>query len=45
MELIYLGVVPEARGRGLGIQLVRAAQRLAGADGCERLVTAVDAAN
>lgn len=45
MELIYLGVVAEARGRGLGIQLVRAAQRLAGADGCERLVTAVDAAN
>jgi len=45
MELVYLGVVAEARGRGLGIQLVRAAQRLAGADRCERLVTAVDAAN
>ena len=45
MELIYLGIVPEARGRGLGIQLVQMAQRLAGEDGCQRVVTAVDAAN
>jgi ribosomal protein S18 acetylase RimI-like enzyme len=45
LELSYLGVVPEARGRGLGVQLVRIAQQLAGADGCQRVVTAVDAAN
>jgi mycothiol synthase len=44
-ELIYLGVVPEARGRGLGLALTRHAQRLAGQAGRQRLMLAVDAAN
>jgi ribosomal protein S18 acetylase RimI-like enzyme len=40
-----MGVVPEARGQGLGISIVRHAQYLARAAGRERLVLAVDAAN
>jgi ribosomal protein S18 acetylase RimI-like enzyme len=44
-EVTYLGVVPEARGHGLGLAIVRYAQRVATAAGCERLVLAVDANN
>jgi mycothiol synthase len=44
-ELVYMGVAPEARGRGFGEQIVRFALRAAAAGGAERLVLAVDAAN
>jgi ribosomal protein S18 acetylase RimI-like enzyme len=44
-ELVYMGVVPEARGRGWGLAITRHAQRLALRAGVERLVLAVDAAN
>ena len=44
-ELIYMGVLPEARGRGWGILMVRYAQWLASQSGQSRLVLAVDAAN
>jgi ribosomal protein S18 acetylase RimI-like enzyme len=44
-ELSYMGVVPEARGSGRGLAMVRQAQWLAGAAGCERMVLAVDAEN
>ncbi|HWB11344.1 MAG TPA: GNAT family N-acetyltransferase [Pirellulales bacterium] len=44
-ELVYMGIVPAARGRGLGIELVRHAQWLVARRSGERLVLAVDAAN
>jgi ribosomal protein S18 acetylase RimI-like enzyme len=44
-EIVYLGLVPEARGRGWGAWLTRYAQWLAGKAGAQRLVLAVDAAN
>lgn len=44
-ELVYMGIVPSARGRGLGVALARHAQWLTGQAGRERLTTAVDAAN
>jgi len=44
-ELVYMGIVPEARGAGLGLTLARQAQWLAKRAGAERLVLAVDAAN
>jgi mycothiol synthase len=44
-ELVYMGIVPEARGRGLGLALARKAQWMARQAGAERLVLAVDAAN
>ncbi len=44
-ELMYIGVIPEARGRKLGTSLVRHAQWLAREAGRARLVLAVDAAN
>ncbi len=44
-ELTYLGVVPEVRGQGLGVQLVRHAQWMTRAAGRARLVVAVDAKN
>ena len=45
MELVYVGVIPDFRQRGLGAQLTRQAQWLASQDCAERLVLAVDAAN
>jgi ribosomal protein S18 acetylase RimI-like enzyme len=44
-ELTYLGVVPEARSRGFGLELVRQAQWMAFRAGCERIVLAVDKNN
>jgi len=45
VELIYMGVVPEARGKGHGILITRHAQWLACLAGRSRLVLAVDASN
>jgi mycothiol synthase len=45
MELLYLGLIPAARGHGWGKRLVRYAQRLARQAGRCRVVLAVDAAN
>lgn len=45
MELVYVGVVPIFRNKGLGVKLTRHAQWLAGQAQCERLVLAVDAEN
>jgi ribosomal protein S18 acetylase RimI-like enzyme len=44
-ELVYMGIVPEARGNGWGAEVTAQAQRLAREAGRERLVLAVDAAN
>ncbi len=44
-ELIYMGIVPAARGRGCGLEIVRHAQSLVAQANAERLVLAVDAAN
>lgn len=44
-ELVYLGLVPEQRGRGLGGQAARGAQWMARGEGIERIVLAVDAVN
>lgn len=44
-ELVYLGLVPEARGRGWAVELVDRARQLAREAGCQRMVLAVDDAN
>jgi len=44
-ELIYMGILPTARGRGLGVGIVRHALWLSGRASQKRLVLAVDAAN
>ncbi len=44
-ELLYMGVVRDARGRKFGEEIVRHAQRLAHSEGAERIVLAVDAEN
>lgn len=44
-EIVYLGIVPQHRGRGFGLALTRHAQWLAFQGGRSRLVLAVDAAN
>jgi ribosomal protein S18 acetylase RimI-like enzyme len=44
-ELMYMGVVPEVRGRQWGQQITRHALWMAGKAGIERVVLAVDAAN
>jgi ribosomal protein S18 acetylase RimI-like enzyme len=44
-ELTYMGVIPAARGLGVGAAIVRYAQRLTAQAGRERLVLAVDANN
>ncbi|TWT75983.1 Mycothiol acetyltransferase [Posidoniimonas polymericola] len=45
LELVYVGVAPEARGRGLGVVAVSEAQRVACERRVLRLVLAVDARN
>jgi ribosomal protein S18 acetylase RimI-like enzyme len=45
IELVYIGIVPEARGRNWGESAVREALRMAAERGRARVVTAVDAAN
>lgn len=44
-ELVYMGLVPEARGRGLGRAVVDEAIKVASQRGAEQLMVAVDAAN
>jgi ribosomal protein S18 acetylase RimI-like enzyme len=44
-ELVYMGIVPEARGYGFGLAVTRHAQWLAHQAGIESLALAVDAAN
>ena len=44
-ELVYLGLLPEARGKGWGLEATRHAQWLVHQAGRARLVLAVDAAN
>jgi mycothiol synthase len=44
-ELVYMGVVPEARGQQIGERIVRYAQNVVAAHGAERLVLAVDESN
>ncbi|MBI1904453.1 MAG: GNAT family N-acetyltransferase [Planctomycetia bacterium] len=44
-ELVYMGLVPEARGRGLGLSITRHAQQLARQLGGKQLILAVDAKN
>jgi GNAT superfamily N-acetyltransferase len=44
-EVVYMGVVAEARGRGFGEQIMRFALQVAAAHGAERVVLAVDAGN
>ena len=44
-EVVYMGIVPDARGRGLGRQLVDQALWLAACQGRQRLVLAVDCRN
>lgn len=45
LEVVYMGVSPTARGRGLGRKLLRRVIELAQAEGFERLTLAVDARN
>jgi mycothiol synthase len=44
-EIIYLAVVPEARGRGWGLRLAKVAKTMARAIGAAQVVLAVDATN
>ncbi len=44
-ELVYMGVTPPARGRGLGAKLVQQAIRAAGRMGADHLMVAVDKQN
>ncbi len=44
-ELVYMGLTPEARGKGLGRELVRFAQDAARSAGLLRMSLAVDAGN
>lgn len=45
LELVYVGVAPEARGRGLGARAVREVQKVARERGAQRVVLAVDSRN
>jgi len=44
-ELVYMGLVPDARGLGLGREVVRYAQEVARSEGLLRMSLAVDAGN
>ena len=44
-ELVYMGLLPDARGHGWGVHIVRHLQRLARESGRSRLILAVDSAN
>jgi len=44
-ELVYMGLVPDVRGRGWGLEVVRKSQQLAQSRQSARLVLAVDARN
>lgn len=44
-ELVYLGLVPNQRGKGLGKLLIDEALRIGGVLGAERMITAVDTRN
>lgn len=44
-ELVYMGLVPEVRGKQLGLEVVRHAQRMVREAGRDRLILAVDADN
>ena len=44
-ELVYMGIVPAARGKAYGLEVIRRAQWLCGLTDAECLVLAVDAAN
>jgi mycothiol synthase len=44
-ELLYVGLVPEVRGRGLGTELTRKALAVAWAAGAERMTLTVDSRN
>jgi ribosomal protein S18 acetylase RimI-like enzyme len=44
-ELVYMGVIPETRGGGRGLEITGYAQWLAARENVQRLVLAVDAAN
>jgi GNAT superfamily N-acetyltransferase len=44
-ELVYMGLVPAARGHGWGLEMVRCAQWLARGGAAQRMVLAVDAQN
>ncbi|MEM1072385.1 MAG: GNAT family N-acetyltransferase [Planctomycetota bacterium] len=44
-ELVYLGLAPAARGRGLAKQLLSASLRVAAHASCQRIVCAVDRRN
>jgi ribosomal protein S18 acetylase RimI-like enzyme len=44
-ELMYMGLTPDVRGRGLGRQIAQYAQWMAGRAGVERVVLAVDSVN
>lgn len=44
-ELVYMGVIPEARGKKCGAEIIRFALDVAARHGAERLVLAVDEGN
>lgn len=44
-EIVYMGLVPSARGRGLGSEIVRLAKQIAGREGASRIILAVDQRN
>jgi len=44
-EIVYVALIPEVRGRGWGMALIRQALALGRATNSQRVVLAVDAAN
>lgn len=44
-ELVYMGLIPEVRGRGWGMYLAQQASEIAAAAGAQHVVLSVDAAN